>query len=161
MGGICVSRSVRDYVHGRLDLPFEPIGELRLKNIGRPVEAYVLKLDPDAAARTAAAAQQLKQSGLRHRLHFAVAIAAIALIVIGAGAIGWWRFTRGGPDVAQKAPEPALTAATSQAARPAATAMPMNVGLSNAPQLSAVVLPFNNLGGKVSMKTRSMASPRT
>ena len=50
VGGICVSRTVRDHVHGRLDLPFEPIGELTLKNIARPVEAFVLRLDPTADA---------------------------------------------------------------------------------------------------------------
>ena len=48
VGGICVSRTVRDHVHGRLDLAFEPIGELTLKNIARPVEAFVLRLDPTA-----------------------------------------------------------------------------------------------------------------
>jgi adenylate cyclase len=37
-GGICVSRSVRDHVHGRLDLAFEELGPLNLKNITRPVE---------------------------------------------------------------------------------------------------------------------------
>ena len=51
VGGICVSRTVRDHVHGRLDLAFEPIGELTLKNIARPVEAFVLRLDPGAAAQ--------------------------------------------------------------------------------------------------------------
>jgi adenylate cyclase len=50
IGGVCVSRSVRDHVHGRLDLHFEPIGELTLKNIARPVEAFVLRLDPTAEA---------------------------------------------------------------------------------------------------------------
>ena len=40
-GGICVSRSVRDHVHGRLDLAFEELGALNLKNIARPVEAFV------------------------------------------------------------------------------------------------------------------------
>ena len=40
-GGICVSRSVRDHVHGRLDLAFEERGSLNLKNIARPVEAFV------------------------------------------------------------------------------------------------------------------------
>ena len=49
-GGICVSRSVRDHVHGRLDLAFEERGSLNLKNIARPVEAFVLKLDGDTAA---------------------------------------------------------------------------------------------------------------
>src|SRR4051794_34362579 len=38
-GSICVSRSVRDHVHGRLDLTFEELGPLNLKNIARPVEA--------------------------------------------------------------------------------------------------------------------------
>jgi adenylate cyclase len=44
-GGIYVSRSVRDHVHGRLDLVFEELGALNLKNISRPVESFVLKLD--------------------------------------------------------------------------------------------------------------------
>jgi class 3 adenylate cyclase len=38
-GGICVSRAVRDHVHGRLDLVFDELGALSLKNIARPVEA--------------------------------------------------------------------------------------------------------------------------
>jgi adenylate cyclase len=47
-GSICVSRSVRDHVHGRLDLTFEELGSLNLKNIARPVEAFVLKVDAAA-----------------------------------------------------------------------------------------------------------------
>jgi adenylate cyclase len=52
-GGICVSRAVRDHVHGRLDLDFIKLGALQLKNIARPVEAFVLKADrgPPAASR--------------------------------------------------------------------------------------------------------------
>jgi adenylate cyclase len=47
-GGVCISRAVREHVRGRLDLTFEAVGELRLKNIAQPVEAFVLR--PDAAA---------------------------------------------------------------------------------------------------------------
>ena len=47
-GGICVSRAVRDHVHDRLDLDFEELGPLTLKNIARPVHAYVMR--PDAIA---------------------------------------------------------------------------------------------------------------
>jgi adenylate cyclase len=47
-GGICVSRSVRDHVHERLGLRFEELGPMRLKNIARPVETFVLR--PEAAA---------------------------------------------------------------------------------------------------------------
>ena len=39
-GGICVSRAVRDHVHDRLELTFEELGPLTLKNIARPVEAF-------------------------------------------------------------------------------------------------------------------------
>jgi adenylate cyclase len=41
-GGICVTRAVRDHVRLQLDLAFEELGSLRLKNIDRPVEAFVL-----------------------------------------------------------------------------------------------------------------------
>jgi class 3 adenylate cyclase len=44
-GGLCVCRSVRDHVHRRLDLAFEELGPLHLKNIARPVEAFVVRLD--------------------------------------------------------------------------------------------------------------------
>src|SRR6476646_3161930 len=42
-GGVCVSRAVRDHVHGRLALAFENLGVLNLKNIARPVEAFLLR----------------------------------------------------------------------------------------------------------------------
>ena len=51
-GGVCVSRSVRDHVHGRLDLAFEALGPLHLKNIARPVEAFVVRLDAGCRTRT-------------------------------------------------------------------------------------------------------------
>ena len=43
-GGICVTRAVRDHVQDRLELAFEELGPLNLKNIARPVEAFVLRL---------------------------------------------------------------------------------------------------------------------
>jgi adenylate cyclase len=44
-GRICVSQSVRDHVHGRLGLEFEELGALELKNIARPVEAYLIRIN--------------------------------------------------------------------------------------------------------------------
>jgi adenylate cyclase len=49
-GGICVSRAVRDHVHDRLDLGFEELGVLHLKNISRPVEAFLLRSESQLAA---------------------------------------------------------------------------------------------------------------
>jgi adenylate cyclase len=51
-GGICVSRGVRDHVQDRLDLVFEELGALKLKNISRPVEAYAVRPDAETAQRS-------------------------------------------------------------------------------------------------------------
>ncbi len=52
-GAICVTRAVRDHVRGRIDLVFEALGALSLKNIPDPVEAFVLKPDSAAAPQSA------------------------------------------------------------------------------------------------------------
>ena len=44
-GEICVSRSVRDHVHGRLSLGFRELGAVSLKNIARPIEAFLVGSD--------------------------------------------------------------------------------------------------------------------
>jgi class 3 adenylate cyclase len=48
-GGICASRAVRDHMYGRRDITFEALGSLNLKNIARPVEAFML---PPSSAST-------------------------------------------------------------------------------------------------------------
>jgi adenylate cyclase len=149
-GGICVSRTVRDHVHGRLDLAFEPIGELTLKNIARPVEAFVLRLDPSAETRRdTTAAPKLKQRHVPLRVRLGLVIAIVALVIVGVAGAGWWWLTGTAPLVSQKAPDEPLTAPAGRATPFAAkAAIPLDVGLANAPQLSVVVLPFNNLGGE-------------
>jgi class 3 adenylate cyclase len=42
-GGVCVSRAAHERGAERLRLPFEPMGSLLLKNVPRPVEAFVLR----------------------------------------------------------------------------------------------------------------------
>jgi adenylate cyclase len=48
-GGICVSRTVRDHMQDRLNLGFQELGPLILKNISRPVEAFLVRFDLYAA----------------------------------------------------------------------------------------------------------------
>jgi adenylate cyclase len=48
-GSICVSRAVRDHMQGRLDIAFEALGSLNLKNIAHPVEAFMLRVGTTAA----------------------------------------------------------------------------------------------------------------
>ena len=46
-GGIVVSGTAYDHLQGKLDRGLAPLGELRLKNIGRPVRAYRVELAPE------------------------------------------------------------------------------------------------------------------
>src|SRR5580698_3574189 len=96
VGGICVSRAVRDHVRDRLDLPFEAIGPLALKNIARPVEAFVLRLDPGAAEPPATGvatdAVQPAQPSARSRPRVALLAAVVGLLVCGTLGAGWWLY---------------------------------------------------------------------
>jgi TolB-like protein/class 3 adenylate cyclase/Tfp pilus assembly protein PilF len=55
-GRICVSRAVRDHVRDQPDLSFEELGALNLKNIARPIEAFVLR--PGGAGSASVRGQQ-------------------------------------------------------------------------------------------------------
>jgi adenylate cyclase len=74
-GGIYVSRVVRDHVVDRIDLPFDEIGKLNLKNIARPVHVYSLRLDADAPS---AERQQSSFSGSAVRLSSMPTIAVLS-----------------------------------------------------------------------------------
>jgi TolB-like protein/class 3 adenylate cyclase len=47
-GGICISGTVHDHIGERLPYSFEDIGEQRVKNIGRPVHVFRIRLDAEA-----------------------------------------------------------------------------------------------------------------
>lgn len=49
VGGIVMSHTFRESLPGRLQLPVQEIGPLRLKNVAEPVHAYELRLPVDAA----------------------------------------------------------------------------------------------------------------
>ena len=58
-GGILISRTVHEAVAGRMNASFEDLGNLQLKNIDRPVQAFAVTWDPaavDAARRAGGAA---------------------------------------------------------------------------------------------------------
>ena len=43
-GGICISRSVQEQVEGKLDLDFQDMGGQEVKNIAKPVRAFLVEL---------------------------------------------------------------------------------------------------------------------
>jgi adenylate cyclase len=136
-GGICVSRAVRDHVHGRLDLVFEELGPLHLKNIARPVEAFVLKLDgvkSVAAPDRANSATTLATASRRRRKRWALVAVAGTTAFVAAGFVVWARHAGKGPDLFGLGSRPVEVATLATPAR-----------LAGRP--SVAVLPFKNLSG--------------
>jgi adenylate cyclase len=141
VGGICVTRTVRDHMRDRLELPFEAVGPLTLKNIARPVEAYVVRLDPVAEAPASHAATDAARPGSWVRSHAALLAGVAALLFVAAAGTGLWLYRETSTVPGATEGKPTSAAATAQAFTPA------DVGLSKAPRLSIVVLPFGNLSG--------------
>jgi adenylate cyclase len=79
-GGICVSRAVRDPVRDKLAFSFEDLGEISAKNIARPIHVFRVRHDAGAV-----------RTGVSTRMVRRLIVAAVAaLVVLGAGAGGWF-----------------------------------------------------------------------
>lgn len=48
-GGICVTRQVRDQIRDRLDHPLQDFGQIKVKNLARPVRLFAIRWDEDYA----------------------------------------------------------------------------------------------------------------
>src|SRR5438445_221581 len=90
-GGICVSGRVQEDVVGRLDLPFEDLGEQSVKNIVRPIRAYALTADAIASTPRAdiPVAPRRPPPAASRDLRRPIAIVILAGILIVAGGL-WW-----------------------------------------------------------------------
>lgn len=159
-GGICVSGRVHEDVRGKLEIAFEDMGKLQLKNIAHPIRVYRARHDagarpvvvplsrnqPPIDAGSAAlhpdrrnqravrdgAARPLRWAG-RHLLLAAMTVLLAASTVCGA----WWLVSSGRvalPSTGRA--DPSTSASTASPADGAAT-----------PALSIVVFPFSNLSG--------------
>ncbi len=119
-GCVCLSAAAYEQVRDKLHVTFVDLGEQSLKNIARPMHAYMLKAADTGAAERQAATPALTALGW-------ATIAATLLVVLIAAE--WF-----GPRVFAPAPPPAPPVASVQD----------NAG---EPRLSIVVLPFANLCG--------------
>jgi adenylate cyclase len=100
-GGVLVSRTVYEQVHGKLPVVFEDTGERQLKNIEDPVRVYRIHV-PGASSAPTPTRRAATTAGRRWMLFGA----AVSLVVIAAGA-AWWtsaRFFPGGRAVGTEAP---------------------------------------------------------
>src|SRR3712207_4310616 len=80
-GGVWVAARVYDPVRGKLDVPFEPTGRHRVKNISEPVETWRVRLEGGPARRR-----------IWRRARAGWALAAVAAVLLGLAAAGgtWW-----------------------------------------------------------------------
>ena len=79
-GGICISGAVHDSIKNKLSLSYESLGEHTVKNIKEPVRVYRMRIGPEAVVKT-----------VPRRWHKA-ALAAVAVLVVVAGAWAIWNF---------------------------------------------------------------------
>jgi len=84
-GGICVSGTVRDNVHNKLDVGFKDLGRQQVKNIAEPVQVYAVIVQSDAPNRP----QSTDRTSRRFPLK-AIGVVVIVLIVgLAAGIVFW------------------------------------------------------------------------
>jgi adenylate cyclase len=116
-GGVLVSHTVYDQVRGKLPCTFEDVGARQVKNIEQPVRIYQLHM-PGASSR--AMATRVRRTARTDRRRWMVWGAAAFLVLLGAGG-AWWI---GAPFLLRQ-----------------------RADSTEAPRLSIVVLPFQNLSG--------------
>jgi TolB-like protein/class 3 adenylate cyclase len=123
-GGVCISRTVYDQVHTRLDLDYDYLGEHKVKNIATPVRVYKVLLEPGQAPTRLG---KVKRTLTRSRRK--AALAAAVVIALAVTAVAGWNLYQ------QRASEAELAAYQKEAAFP----------LPEKPSIA--VLAFDNLSG--------------
>jgi adenylate cyclase len=87
-GGICITGNVRDQIRDKLDLNFENLGDVEVKNIARPVSAFKVVMDDKAIALTTPIVQVAAQPARSSRM---IIGAAMGLVILALGA-GLWSY---------------------------------------------------------------------
>ena len=118
-GGICISQTVYDQVRKIVEIPFEDVGERRLKNIAEPVHVYKVKLEGPKVRPRPRRSRKTPLGVLA-----ASTIAILLVLVVGFG--GWFYRDRWMPAPEGAAEHPVL-------------------GMPEGPAIA--VLPFVNLSG--------------
>jgi adenylate cyclase len=119
-GGICISKTAFDQIETKLPLGYEFMGEQDVKNIAKPVGAYRVLMDAEAAGKVIG---EIKPKTKQWRW---AAVGALVVLIMVAGALAIWNFHF----------RPAF--------QPASIEM-MAFPLPDKPSIA--VLPFDNIGG--------------
>jgi adenylate cyclase len=108
-GGICVSQMVVDHLGNKLPLALEDTGDHQVKNLAKPVRAWLVRLDGSPARQP-----RSSKAALRRRW---MIVAAAAAVAIGSGAL-WSVYPRGAGGPVDSTQRQSLAAAPSVAVLP-------------------------------------------
>lgn len=86
-GGICLSRAARDQIRDRMDVAMADMGDIEVKNIGRPVRTFKVLMNGESGGKAPSAQER--------SIWPAAAAAVLAAIVLLTGALFWWQPWRG------------------------------------------------------------------
>jgi class 3 adenylate cyclase len=140
-GGICVSARVQEDAAGRLDLPFEDLGEQTVKNIARPVRVFALHPETIAAIpmRDAVPIPEVRISTRRTR-SIVRSIAATVATVLAIAVITWWVWLA--PRTTSTAPTVSAATATTSIRAPLVAP---RLSMSCCPSPISATIPTNNI----------------
>jgi adenylate cyclase len=82
-GGVCISNAAHEQVRDRLEISFEDMGEVEVKNIIRPVQVYRVRADGETASVSSTPANSSWQK--------LAAGTVIILAIVVAGGAWWWQ----------------------------------------------------------------------
>ena len=85
-GGICISKTAFDQIETKLPLGYEFLGEQEVKNIAKPVGAYRVLMDAEAAGKVIGEVRP-KTKQLR-----GAAIGGVVVLILVAAALAIWNF---------------------------------------------------------------------
>jgi adenylate cyclase len=81
-GGITLSATAHDQVRDRVEVNFEDLGEVEVKNLPRPVRIFRVLTDGETAPDP-------RRSGVRRRV--AVTVAALLVAIAASAGLWWWQ----------------------------------------------------------------------
>jgi adenylate cyclase len=115
-GGVCISGTAYDQMRSTVEVGYEAMGEVQVRNIERPIRAYKVLLCKEGSGKADLPTPERKRQSLK----WLVSIAAFALLTTFGGATWWW---------------------SKESAR--TSSPPLSSELSQKPSIA--VLPFENL----------------
>ncbi len=99
--GICISGTAYDHLRTQIDVTYEPLGEVHLKNIERPIRAYRVLLDNDPKKTDPKKRLGVPRIGNGKKM---ATVAAILLATTGAGALWWLQQSNSDPVISEDTP---------------------------------------------------------